>query len=281
MRLVLIGGTGLFGSALKNALHARGAVVLTAARGRRAKPDTRLDITRNPRPLRQMLQPGDIVVYLVARTPLRRPPGGRREYRKAHVTGVINALEAAAVAGAGRFVYVSALGVRPGCGAGYAESKARAERIVARSPLPATVVAPSIFFDRESEIVRALRLLSRLPVVPLPDPEAPFRPIFLADGARQLAEALLSSQPPARIELTGPEELTFAQVAEAYLRPRGAITLRLPRSLSRLLIGALSSLKLPWLPAELEGMLSIDNAGGAPVEEEEMVRFSRWAREMR
>ena len=278
MRVWLIGGTGFFGSALKRSLEARDATVYTASRGRIGRAHLELDITRNAAPLGEALRRGDVVVYLVAQTPLLRPPGGRRRYREAHVTGVIRALRASESSGVARFFYVSALGVRSGCGAGYAESKARAERLVAGSPIPSTVVAPSILFAEKSEIVRALRLLSRLPLLPLPDPEAPFRPIFLRDAAERLSETILSETPPSRIELTGPEKLTFAEVAEAYLRPRGVVTYRLPRRFSNALIAALSVVKLPWFPAELEGMLAIDNAGEAPEKGEEMVPFTHWAK---
>lgn len=277
MRVVLLGGTGFFGSALKKALQARGVEVLSAGRGRSGAPDLRLDIIRNPAPLEATIREGDTVVYLVARSPLRRPIGGRRRYRNAHLTGVVNALQA--IRGrATRFVYVSALGVHLGCEAGYAESKARAERIVGGAAISATVAAPSILFGRESEIVGALRLLSHLPVVPLPDLEAPFRPILCEEAAERLAEAILSREPPARLELTGPEKLTFPEVAEAYLRPRGVRTIRLPRTISRAIVAILSSIKLPWLPAELEGMLSIDNAGSPPERASSMTRFTEWAR---
>ena len=282
MRFLLVGGTGFFGSALKLELERLGASVLTIARGRLSStpPDYALDVVANGMELEHLLRSGDTVVYLVARSPLWRPLGGRKAYRQAHLSGAIQCLQAGGRAGIRRFVYVSALGVERGCGAAYAETKARTEAILRESSTPTSVIAPSILFDEESEIVQALELLCRFPWVPIPKIEVPFRPIHRRDAARIVAAALLQEKVPGRIELTGPEKLTFTEVAETYLLPRGIRVYPMPRLVSTLAIALLSRLKLPGLPSELRGMLSIDNAGAPPAvagEMAEMTHFSDWA----
>lgn len=277
-RIVLLGGTGLFGSALRRELQDRGSRVVVVARGssRRNKPDIALDLTKQGERLAQLLEPGDSVVYLLGRSPLRRPRGGRRSYAEVHLRGAANALAAAEASGAGRFFLVSALGVSTHSGAAYAETKAKAEVRARSSDLATTVVAPSILFGKGSEIIATLRLLARLPVVPLPRLAAPLRPIYVGDAARLLADALLSNEPPDRLELVGPERMSFTEIASLYLEVAGTTVLRLPTGISHLLIKALSRIRVPLFPAEIEAMLSIDNAGGPPSKPEELVRFREW-----
>lgn len=287
-RFVLIGGTGFFGRNLREALLERGATVLTASRGRRATsprapdssrgPDIRITLPEELSALKEALRPGDRVVYLVAATPLRRPLGGRKVYRERHLLGFARVLEMARSRGVAHVTYTSALGVTLDAGAAYAETKARAERLLARSRIAGSVVAPSILFGPGSEIVAALALLSRLPVVPLPDIGAPFRPIHVYDAARIVAEAIMQENPPERLELSGPEALSFAEVAQVYLEARGRRTLLIPRGLSAVGVTLASRIKLPGAPAELEAMLSIDNAGAPPENPAELVRFTEWVR---
>lgn len=297
-RVVLVGGTGYLGTALARELVGRGAAVVPAARGRSrpARPVANAggtpatDLTAGPAPgfrraditsaasLRSLLEPGDTVVHLVGRSPVRRPRGGRGTYRELHVEGTRKLLAAAEAAGARRFVYLSALGVTRDAGAAYAETKAQAEALVETSHLEATIVLPSILFSSRSEIIGLLRLLSRFPAVPLPEISAPFRPIHVSDAAVRIADAVLAEDPPRRLPLTGPEELSFSDFVGRYLRERGTFALRLPRALTPPLLHLVSLLKIPGFPAELDRMLAIDNAGDPPDRPNEMVRYSSWVR---
>ena len=300
-RIVLAGGTGYLGTALAAELARHGATVVVAARGvsRPASPASgtaaasgpagvpappprfhSVDLTR-PASLENLLQSGDTVVHLVARSPVRRPRGGRRTYRMIHVEGTRNLLAAAEAAGARRFVYLSALGVTRNAGAAYAETKAQAERLVDASSLESTIVLPSILFSSDSEIIKLLHMVSRLPAVPLPEIAAPFRPIHVTDAARRIGEAVLSEDPPQRLPLTGPEELSFSDFVRRYLLERGTFVLPMPPALTPLLLRLVSLLKIPDFPAELDRMLAIDNAGEAPARPGEMVRYSRWVRHNR
>ncbi|TVR05355.1 MAG: NAD-dependent epimerase/dehydratase family protein [Spirochaetaceae bacterium] len=293
-RYILIGGTGFFGAALARELRARGLTVVTVARGSRStrrQPNVRLDVVRAPELLGSILEPGDTVVYLAGLSPLKRPVGGRRRYREVHLTGFRAALAAAESRGVSRFVQVSALGVQSGCGAAYGETKTRATELLREAAaqvmpngparIEPMVVEPSVLFGDGSEIIRTLKRVSRLPLVPLPQIAAQIRPIHVTDAARRLADALTAAQMPGRLELTGPELLAFHQLAAAYLEPRETRVMLLPRSLTRLLVWLASRLKLPGAPAELKAMLALDNAGSPPSQPEELIMFSRWASESR
>lgn len=282
LRFVLIGGTGFLGAALARELRGRGLRVVTVARGSRTgstrtAPDVRLDVVRTPEAIDRVIELGDTVIYLAGLSPLARPIGGRRRYRDVHVRGLAATLAAAEKQGAARFVGISALGVSATCAAAYGETKARAAAMVHASRIPGLVVEPSVLFGDGSEIIRALQLASRLAAVPLPRITAAIRPIHVADAARRLADAVTGSPLPERLELTGPELLTFEQVATAYLEPRGTRVILLPRSLSRTLTGLASRIKLPGVPAELDAMLAMDNAGKPPPRPHELIAYSDWA----
>ena len=289
-RIVVVGGTGYLGTALATELAARGAAVVVAARrvARQAEASTdgshtaglsfrSADIT-DPKSLAALLRPGDTVVHLVGLSPVSRPTGGRRSYRLIHVEGTRNLLRAAEQAGARRFVYLSALGVTRNAGAAYAETKSQAEALVLASRLESTIALPSILFSSGSEIITLLRTVSRLPVVPLPEISAPFRPIHLSDAARRIADAVLDENTPRRLPLTGPENLSFSDFVRRYLRERGTPVLALPQALTKPLLRIVSRLKMPGLPAELDQMLAIDNAGDPPPQAEHLIRYSSWVR---
>lgn len=269
-RVVVVGATGFLGGELVAELRGRGCEVLRVARGLRAprtvpelRPDVEADICR-PETLSGLVQPGDTVVHLVGISPMRRPLGGRRTYRQVHLMGTRNLLREAERAGASRFVYLSAHGVRRDAVAAYAETKARAEAMVRRSTLRAIIVAPSLLLGGRSEVMRLLCAISRLPVVPLPQIDAPFRPLHVREGAREIADAVCAPEPPQELPLTGPERLSFREIVERSLRARGTWTLLLPTAATRLLVWGVSRLKIPGLPADLDRMLAIDNAGDPP-----------------
>ncbi|MFW5828477.1 MAG: SDR family oxidoreductase [Alkalispirochaeta sp.] len=171
---------------------------------------------------------------------------------------------------------MSALGVTRRCGAAYGETKAMAEERVRRAPIPSAIIAPSILYGPGSEIVAMLGLLARLPLVPIPTLTAAFRPIHVRDAARIAVDVAVGSGEADYIPLGGPERLTAGEVAATFLRARGTPMWSIPASLSRLLVGLVSRVKLPGAPADLAPMLAIDNAGSAPPEADRLTRYSHW-----
>jgi NADH dehydrogenase len=258
---------------------ARRLPVVRCARGRTAagRVDAIVDVTR-PETVRAILAPGDVVLHLVGLSPLRRPLGGRAAYSRVHVNGTRNVVAAAERAGARRLVYVSALGVQPRAGAAYAETKARAERIVRAASVRHIIAAPSILFGEGSEIIAGLEFAARLPVVPVPRVSAPFRPVHVEDAARMLVENALADEPPAYLPIVGPERLTFDEVVDSYARAAGRARVSLPAAFVRPVLALASRVKIPGAPAELDRMLAIDNAGGPPSRPDQLVRYTGWVR---
>lgn len=85
-----------------------------------------------------------------------------------HVQGTYNALAAASLAGATRFIHMSALGAGPDSTSGYHRTKWTAEEIVRASGLDYTILRPSIIYGRGGEFIHMLASQIRLlPVVPV------------------------------------------------------------------------------------------------------------------
>jgi uncharacterized protein YbjT (DUF2867 family) len=138
-----------------------------------------------------------------------------RKTRRTDVGGTELLLQAAARAGVSHVVFISIVGVDRNPYYPYFRVKLDAERVIERSPVPWTILRATQFHDL---MLRALRLLDRLPAV-MPIPRGLlFQPVDAGEVADRLIELALS--PPAgRVpDVGGPEVLTFAELARAYLK---------------------------------------------------------------
>lgn len=225
--ITLFGGGGFVGRYVAQALLATGARVRIAQRDpRRAfflKPLGGLgqvqfvaaDVTR-PETIARALKGSDAVVNLV---------GTFTDYQRIHVAGARLVAEAAAAAGAGAFVHVSAIGADPASPSRYGKSKAEGEAAVRTAFPAATILRPSVVFGREDQFVNRFAglIAGPLPAVPVLRPEARFQPVHVADVARAAAAALAD---PARrgghvYELGGPDVLTMLGLHQWIAREIG------------------------------------------------------------
>jgi uncharacterized protein YbjT (DUF2867 family) len=111
-------------------------------------------------------------------------------------------------------VYVSIVGIDNISSRGYPKAKLQAERVVADSGLPWTILRATQFFDY---LLTGLRKLARLPVVPVP---AGFRvqPIDTDEVAARLVELTLG-EPAGRVpDMGGPQVTSWADLLRVYLR---------------------------------------------------------------
>ncbi len=100
----------------------------------------------------------------------------------------------------------------------YFRVKLDAERIIERSPVPWTILRATQFHDL---MLRALRLLDRQPAV-MPIPRGLlFQPIDVGEAADRLVELALLPPTGCVPDVGGPEVLTFAELARAYLAATG------------------------------------------------------------
>ena len=209
--VVLLGGSGFFGTHLAQELLARGARLRIASRNPsrafRIKPlgnlgqvqFARCDVTR-PESVAAVLAGADAVVNLVGAF------AGNLDAVQGAGIGRIAAL--ASAAGLGAFVQISAIGADAEGATAYARTKAAGEAAVLAAFPTATVLRPSVLFGPDDAFVNLFAgLISALPVVPVFGPDKPFQPLFVDDAALAAANAL--ADPAAHggktYELGGPE----------------------------------------------------------------------------
>lgn len=233
--VVLIGGSGFFGSRVAQQVLACGARLRIASRHPEAafnlKPLANLgqiqlarcDVTR-PESIRAAMQGADAAVYLVG--------AFSGDLEAVHVTGAAQAATAARDAGAKSFVHISAIGADAASDVYYAQTKAEGEEAV-RAAFPAsTVLRPSVLFGEDDDFINMFaRLIAALPVMPVFGPDARLQPLWVDDAARAVICALADSgrHGGKLYEIAGPEVLTMArinrQIAAAQGRDRHFIDL--------------------------------------------------------
>jgi uncharacterized protein YbjT (DUF2867 family) len=277
--LLLTGATGLIGSSLLRRLIARGEPVRCLVRDpRRLGPErVRVQITigdlTDPRALRQAMRGVRAVVHLAASH--RDQPHATIEELAGVATWRL--LRAAEHAGAGHFVYFSALGATPHHPNRLHRAKALAERAVDEAALRTTTFAPSLVYAPGDRRLARLERLAWLPAVPLAGRgRARTQPIWAEDVADCVLAALdrgAEERSHARFELAGPDVLTHREVVEVVLRAahRRRRLLPLPAPLLRPLLRGYETLTGPaalatWDEAELLAVTMRTERGTADAE---------------
>jgi NADH dehydrogenase len=172
----------------------------------------------DPHLRRQALRGVDTVIHLAAT--IRDQPHARVEELNGLATARL--LRGAEQAGVERFHFFSALGASGFQRTRFFRAKALAEEAVAGSETAATVYAPSIVYDRDDPWVTIMRRLALLPLIPVSGAgRAAYQPIWARDAARCVLAVLDQADPPERIELTGPETLTYEQMARTIAAAAG------------------------------------------------------------
>lgn len=265
--ITLFGGGGFLGRVVAQRLLSGGARVRIAERNlsnaNAIKPLGNLGQTqfiaadiRKPDTVARAVRGADAVVNLVGIL--------KGDFQAFHVEGAANVATAAAQAGCGALVHISAIGADPDSSSQYGRSKALGEKAVREAFPAATILRPSIVFGRDDNFInRFAGLIAMLPVVPIIGGKAKFQPVYVDDVARAVARALGD---PASFgghvyELGGPEVISMAALNRRIAEDidRDPLFVDMPDTLSGLMAGTTG-----WLPgAPITGdqwrMLQSDN----------------------
>ncbi len=287
MTLVTVfGGSGFIGRQVVKRLAAKGVRVRVAVR----RPEAALflkpmgdvgQITpqqanlRDEASVRAAVDGADGVVNLVGILYER----GRQRFDAVHVAGAAAVARAAAEAGAGRLVHLSALGASARSPSAYARSKAAGEEAV-RSAFPdAVILRPSVVFGPHDDFFNRFAAMARLPVplpvfgCPLPrwregrldlygDGGTKFQPVYVDDVARAVVAGL---EDPATAgntyELGGPIVYSFLELMRLVLREtrRRRPLVPVPFWWASMLAAVLELLPIPPLTRDQVALLKSDN----------------------
>jgi NADH dehydrogenase len=211
--ITVFGGGGFLGRYVAQALLSQGARLRIACRNANSanhiKPLGNLgqvqlmeaDI-RKSASVKRAVMDADAVVNLV---------GSFADMDAVQNIGAGIVAQAAADAGVGALVHISAIGADPHSDAEYGQSKAGGEAAVHAAFPTAVILRPSIVFGREDQFInRFAGLIRMLPVVPVIGAATKFQPVFAGDVAKAVAAALVQ-QDGRVLELGGPE--TFSMMA--------------------------------------------------------------------
>lgn len=215
MNVLITGATGFLGRHLMAALHGAGHEVCGVARRPPADPlpggtYVSLDFTRAhaPEDWRDALKGIDVVINAVG---ILKETRGQR-FDAIHTRAPQALFTAAARAGVGRIIQVSALGADAGARSGYHRSKKAADDFLADLPVAATILYPSLVYGPTGRSARFFGMTASLPMIPLPGAGGQrVQPVHIAD----LVDAVLTlvqrpiETTPRRLAVVGPTPMTL------------------------------------------------------------------------
>ncbi len=191
----------------------------------------------------------------------------RGNFHAFHVVGARNVAEAAAAAGAGTLVHISAIGADPASPSAYAASKGDGEEAVRAAFPAATILRPSVVFGPEDGFInRFARLQGLLPVVPVVRPDALFQPVYVGDVGQAIAAAVSGGGRGRTFELGGPEQISMAALNRRIAAATGSRRsfLPLPDALTGLMAKATGWLPLAPITYDQWTNLGIANVANGP-----------------
>ena len=200
MKIVVIGGTGLIGSKLVEILDEAGHEPLAAS------PDTGVDAISGEG-LAEAFEGAKVVVDVA-----NAPAWDDAAVMDFFQTATRNVLAAEAAAGVNHHVALSIVGCDRLPDSGYLRAKAAQEEAVKAGPIPYTIVRATQFFEFIGRIADSATDggIVRLPPVL-------FQPEAAADVSATLADVATSAPLNGIVELGGPEQFRFDELARRVL----------------------------------------------------------------
>ncbi len=229
MKVFLTGGTGFMGSEVLRQLVVAGHSVRALIReGSEDKLMSAGNVEVYPGDVTDSsslvgaLDGCDAVIHLVGI--IREFPGRGVTFKKIHVEGTGNMLEAAEEQGVQRFLHMSANGTREQGIAAYHRTKWQAEKLVCNSTLDWTIFRPSVIFGPGSEFVDMLaELIRRIPVVPvIGDGQYRMQPVTVEQVAASFINALEMPETIGEIyHLGGGESYSYDEILDLTAQAMG------------------------------------------------------------
>lgn len=252
MKVLIVGGTGLIGSAIAARLSSRGHDVVIASRTPSpAQQHVTVDLAHASEALWQPVLRGIHAVVNCAGI-LQDAPGDTTA--AVHHTGIASLFKACENLGVRKVIHFSAMGVNRATPSAFSRTKRAGDEALIQRDLDWVILRPSVVIGRGAFGASALmRGLAALPLAPRMPPGERLQIVWLDDVVATV-EHFLSPDAPGRqiVELAGPQAYAFDEVVallRKWMRWPPASTVRIPAPLARLTYwaGDLVSL-LGWRP---------------------------------
>jgi uncharacterized protein YbjT (DUF2867 family) len=211
MRIAIAGGTGTLGSHITAELSTRGHDVRVLSRRSRQYP---VDLTSG-QGLAAALDGCDAVIDASNASAPRRA-------RQVLVDGSRRLLAAEQECGVAHHVAISIVGCER-VPMGYYRVKAEQEQVVSAGPVPWTLVRATQFHEL---VDMALTAAVRWRFVPIP--AGRLQTVASAEVARVVADVAEQEPRRGRVEVAGPQVMTFAELARTWLSATGQRAARIP-----------------------------------------------------
>jgi NADH dehydrogenase len=224
MKIFVTGGTGFVGNEVMRQLVAQGHEIAALVR---SGSESKLDMANSgqvniypgdvtePDTLPQAMQGCDAVIQLVGI--IKEIPDKGVTFKRLHVAGSRNVIEAAVAQGIKRYLHMSSNGARLEANTLYHQSKWQAEQVLRDAPLDWTIFRPSLIFGRGGEFVEMLAdLIRKLPVVPvIGDGQYRIQPVSVHQVAETYVKALTLPETIGQIyHLGGSESYTYDDILD-------------------------------------------------------------------
>lgn len=145
---------------------------------------------------------------------------GMSTYRKLHIKGTSNVVEAAGKAGVKRFIYTSAMGVTLGFDTGFYKTKGESEKIVKESEMNYTIFRPAVIIGPGDEFTTALvDMIKNSPMVPvLGDGQFRLQPLWVEDLVDCLVKSLVRPGVVNQTyDIAGPDGLNYDYILDILM----------------------------------------------------------------
>ena len=252
MKVLVLGGTGLIGSAITARLVSRGDDVVVASRHPQKGPlrHVAVDLARAGEAFwRPHLSGVDAVVNCAG--VLQDAPGDSTS--AIHHTGIDNLFKACEALRIRKVIHFSAMGVDRATPSSFSATKLAGDEALMQRDLDWVILRPSVVIGRSAYGASALmRGLAALPIRPVMPSAERLQVVWLDDVVATVEYFLSKDTVKQVIELAGPEKYTFDEVVallRAWMRWPPARTFRMPAPLAKLayVLGDAVSL-LGWRP---------------------------------
>jgi NADH dehydrogenase len=269
----LLGGTGFVGRSVSNQLVRLGYSVRIPTRNRQRHRqllvlpgvELRNANIHNDGVLARLIDDCDAVVNLVGILNEKGHDGSG--FKAAHVDLAEKLVRACQDAGVSRLIQMSALKANADRGPShYLRSKGQAEQIIrdfSGEEIKFTILRPSVIFGPDDTFTtRFAAILRRVPVLPMPQLNARFAPVYVEDVAAAVARTLHDSNTYGRTyELCGPQIYSLGEILQFILRQLGIkrLVVPLPLFLGRIQAWVADYL-IPGKPFSLDNLRSLSVA---------------------